>query len=604
MVLCAEKDIWHKAISRRQQVMQEHESMARTAFQMSAELVSLKASVLRKSVVIDLFFPDFLRGFLASSSLQAMLESVENRRLQDSEVAALVKTYPITTAKTSANSNGGIFTEWNFTAAGHVMRQLGSDDEVLEVIRVLESKHGLDSCLNSLVKLEKLATKPSGKAARRWIFQMLLDHLEHGLAENEDISKKALLGDKHTAGLVVLWEWKMKLLNYICDTLMLQAKISETDREAIKSRCRDCPSMRQACEDSVQWQASMSRSGQEALRFFQDVVFLKTFDNLLRGICKGVSTNPEVVLELDSINERWQQVIAMRQNELAQNQAKEAELSDGEDSQDEEALLTEARKAPNTLKQGSPSYWRAVANKSVRMYLTFVTEGKNDSQLQLQVSQWQAATGLQPEIGKKTLLVHLDTALLGESSGPHCQAELRGKRWKPAAWLNFFWDIFSVKESTLRFQNFHIIERLLTEDIDLVEKLAACPCIALGAQSVEKVRCSVPAEGVVVAVVDPLSVGPKLFKEASKQSVWLMFNEKSVRERKQIVRAGAYSQQMLCNLYSEKPLSLTMPEVERKIYPGFSHGDVIGYISCLGPSKLWRVPRLVVLSFSCLSCQI
>ena len=81
-----------------------------------------------------------------------------------------------------------------------------------------------------------------------------------------------------------------------------------------------------------------------------------------------------------------------------------------------------------------------------------------------------------------------------------------------------------------------------------------------------------PAEGVVVAVVDPLSVGPKLFKEASKQSVWLMFNEKSVRERKQIVRAGAYSQQMLCNLYSEKPLSLTMPEVERKIYPGFSHG--------------------------------
>lgn len=44
MVLCAEKDIWHKAISKRQQVMQEHESMARTAFQMSAELVSLKAS--------------------------------------------------------------------------------------------------------------------------------------------------------------------------------------------------------------------------------------------------------------------------------------------------------------------------------------------------------------------------------------------------------------------------------------------------------------------------------------------------------------------------------------------------------------------------------
>ena len=106
--------------------------------------------------------------------------------------------------------------------------------------------------------------------------------------------------------------------------------------------------------------------------------------------------------------------------------------SEGEESQDEDRLLTEARKAPNTQKQGSPGYWRAVANKSVRTYLTFATEGKNDSQLQLQVSQWQAATGLQPEIGKKTILVHLDTALLGESSGHHCQADLRGKRWKPA----------------------------------------------------------------------------------------------------------------------------------------------------------------------------
>lgn len=124
-----------------------------------------------------------------------------------------------------------------------------------------------------------------------------------------------------------------------------------------------------------------------------------------------------------------------------------------------------------------------------------------------------------------------------------------------------------------------------------MEKLAACPCIGLGAQAVDKVRCSLPAEGTVVAVVDPLGAGPKLFKEASKLSVWLMFNEKSVRDRKQIVRAGAYSQQMVCNLYTGKPLSLTMPEVERKIYPGYSHGDVIGYISCLGASKLWRAPR-------------
>ena len=220
---------------------------------------------------------------------------------------------------------------------------------------------------------------------------------------------------------------------------MLQAKVSDTDREAIKSKCRDCPSMRQACDENVQWQATMSRSGQEALRFLQDVVFFKTFDNVLKGVCKAANTNLEVLMELDSVNERWQQVVAMRQNEIAQEQAMVTGIEDeAEESHDDEAALAEARKAPNTLQQGSPSYWRAVANKSVRMYLTFVTEGKNDSQLQLQVSQWQAATGLQPEIGKKTILVHLDTALLGESSGPHCQPELRGKRWKPVPCLKYF----------------------------------------------------------------------------------------------------------------------------------------------------------------------
>ena len=370
-----------------------------------------------------------------------MLESSEGRRLTDAETAALVKSYPITTAKTNANAAGGLFTEWNFTVAGHVMRQLGSDPEVLAVLRKLEEKFRLDSCLNSLAKLEKLATKPSGKAARRWICQMLLDHIEHGLSENEDMSKKALFGDKHSCGLVQLWEFKMKLLNFICDNLMLQAKLPDSDRELVKTKCGDVMSMREVTDKNVQWQAGMCRSSQDALTFLQDVVYFKTFDNLLKQVCKGgAGTNPETMMDVDSIAERWQQVVAMRKNEIAEQQVQQQKLEEGMDSEDngsdDEALLRQARKAPNTLTEGSPMYWRAVANKCVRMYLTFCTEGKTDTQLQLQVSQWQTATGLQPEVGKKTMLVHLDTSLLGESSGPHCQPDLRGKRWKPATWLH------------------------------------------------------------------------------------------------------------------------------------------------------------------------
>lgn len=125
-----------------------------------------------------------------------------------------------------------------------------------------------------------------------------------------------------------------------------------------------------------------------------------------------------------------------------------------------------------------------------------------------------------------------------------------------------------------------------------MDKLVSCPFLALGAQANDKARASCPPEAMVAAINDPLHVCPStMLKKAHKQQVWLMLNERSVRDRKKIVRGASYSQQMSLTLMSEKVLASVLPEKERLNYAGFTTGDVIGFITCMSSEKLWRLPR-------------
>ena len=129
----------------------------------------------------------------------------------------------------------------------------------------------------------------------------------------------------------------------------------------------------------------------------------------------------------------------MRANELAADAAKDGLPEDVEDTKDEGAAddgskLKSFRQAPHLHAFESPQYWRAVANKHVRTYLTFVEEGRSDSAFQLQGSQSPIAN-LSAEYGKSCILVHVDGGLLGEAPGPHCQQGLR-RRWKPVTRSN------------------------------------------------------------------------------------------------------------------------------------------------------------------------
>ena len=69
--------------------------------------------------------------------------------------------------------------------------------------------------------------------------------------------------------------------------------------------------------------------------------------------------------------------------------------------------------------------------------------------------------------------------------------------------------------------------------------------------------------------------------------------QESIRSRKKRVKAHSYSQRMEFTFYSEKALSVLLPDKPRAIYSGWSSGDAIGFVTALPTTSLWKMARLV-----------
>ena len=404
------------------------------------------------------------------------MEKIEGRKLSEAEVVQMLKNKHLLTVQKGTGQSAvdvSNYCEWNFTAAKTIFSKLHSDQVISEIVQKQEALKGSDSCFNSLVKLEKLAQRPSCVASRRFIFQQIDDMLCHGILRDEDLSKKDIIGSGSNVGLIHLFEFKWRSLTYILDIMCVQAKLKDADRVLLKEHLRDPNSARENTVVSVSWQAALSKSCLEALTYVQDVVFLKTYDNLIEQAMKP-NSHPEILSEIETLQDAWKQICNLRENELAEEKAalksmedkSEEEAEDDPATQGHESLLKMVRKTPNTLPQGSPQYWKSVANQTVGMYVTFVQESNTPAMQITALEQLHLSPG---EVGKSCALVHLDTSLLGESTGPGAQEGLR-KVWRP--------------------------------DEAVVQKLFGSTLVALGAQQDKSGKCTSPGEGVVAAVMD------------------------------------------------------------------------------------------------------
>ena len=175
------------------------------------------------------------------------MEKIEGRKLSEAEVVQMLKNKHLLTAQKGTGQSAvdvSNYCEWNFTAAKTIFSKLHSDQVISEIVQKQEALKAY-SCFNSLVKLEKLAQRPSCVASRRFIFQLIDDMLCHGILRDEDLSKKDIIGSGSNVGLIHLFEFKWRSLTYILDIMCVQAKLKDADRVLLKEHLRDPNSARE-----------------------------------------------------------------------------------------------------------------------------------------------------------------------------------------------------------------------------------------------------------------------------------------------------------------------------------------------------------------------
>ena len=68
--------------------------------------------------------------------------------------------------------------------------------------------------------------------------------------------------------------------------------------------------------------------------------------------------------------------------------------------------------------------------------------------------------------------------------------------------------------------------------------------------------------------------------------------KESIRGRKKKVRGHSYTQRLELTLYSDKGLGVILPEKPRQIYSGTSSGDIIGFVTAMPISQMWKMSRI------------
>lgn len=138
MIKVSAADVWVEAYNRRQQVMQEHESLARTGLQQTMEIMQFK-------VLLEARLPGKkLNASQLAQELKGMgLQQVQGGRVEDDGLSA-----------------------FTCQAAMNVHSRLLNNGSIVEAIMLLEHRYGTKSCLFHLAKLDVLAIRPSNQVSK------------------------------------------------------------------------------------------------------------------------------------------------------------------------------------------------------------------------------------------------------------------------------------------------------------------------------------------------------------------------------------------------------------------------------------------------------
>ena len=289
----ATPDIWQAAFNKRQAVLQDHESLGRTALQAACEIAHLKTLVEAQSSA---------RGKLTAASLSSELVKLGLQQVVggnkdddgDSETGSLAPT----------------FITWALSVHKHVV----SNSRCVELLMDLEARFGSRSPFHRMSKLSVIATKPASVTSREWILASIHDAVCNGQLKAGDVTKTMLQGDRTHVGLVALCECKQRVTWRICvfqmfrknfrDSLCLQfvpfskvtacnhdfmvpenytcqvleyvhgdlfpkAGVRDMDRKLLKEATSSHAAYRDHSDENITWMARLNKSGIECFKLVE-----------------------------------------------------------------------------------------------------------------------------------------------------------------------------------------------------------------------------------------------------------------------------------------------------------------------------------------------
>ncbi|CAK9022581.1 Uncharacterized protein (Fragment) [Durusdinium trenchii] len=507
-LLMQQSELRVAAFNRRQAVLQQHESLSRTGMQTVIEIAHLRSMLEAANPAAQ----KMNHSQVASELVKMGLKSVVSGRKADEDDAGTV----------SPNLVGNCQT---------ISKSVLVSAKCVEILLQMEQDFGTRSPFHTVAALTAIAKKPTNAFFREWSMEAIQDAVNQKLLHVMDITKSSLQGDKHHCGLIPLYETKWKVLNHFWEELLPKSGMLSDDRALVK-----------------------------------DIVYSKKYDNQIRQAARQ-GGSPESVLEFSDIAAGWDAVKGHLANEEAERKAAAKLERETAEVEEEENCVENLRKAPNNFPLNSTKYWRAVANQSMRTYITLQVEPKTQDMVASAVASSPLKDITSP------IFTHLDPGLLGESWGPGQQARLRKK--------------------------------YLADDA-LLRKLLHGAMIGRGAQKkTPEGETTVPARGEIVIV----HVGPDKSKqevravfrlqsarkdavlEAEEKELLIAYDDDSIRQRKKLTR-GSYSLRSSLLFFSESPLIPDlMPEKQYETYNAWNTADLVGFVKALPPSALWHTNR-------------
>ena len=186
-----QSDLWKTAWNKRQAVVQQHESLSRTALQSAMEVAQLKALIESGSNDKKLTPSQLSSALLAAGLQQVVSGSAKAKKGEDEDSGTL-----------SANF---------ISSALSVQRAVLSSPRCVELLLDLEASFGTQSPFHMMSKMACLASKPTSAKTREWILSCVHDWVMHGVMAPSEITKGSLSGGKHHVGIIQLCECKLKV---------------------------------------------------------------------------------------------------------------------------------------------------------------------------------------------------------------------------------------------------------------------------------------------------------------------------------------------------------------------------------------------------------